>query len=146
MSIFDKSKSPSLELYVFHGIDDVVLGIFREERLLTYSSVPKRKLGEQLVESFENIMKICGIELNDLTGIYLKNSFSTWNASRLTTLFVKTIVEFSGVECYLREESQDQPDVLLSLKSFFKYRKTFRRVVSPESISPFYKKCPNINI
>lgn len=135
-----------VEVYIFHGLEDVVMGLFREDRMLGYTSVSKRELGEKWVESFGNAMKIAEVTLCNVEAIYLNNSFSTWNASRLITLFVKTIIHFEDIVLYLREESQDKMDVFSTLKSFCQHKNSFRRVKFEMDVTPLYKKCQNINI
>lgn len=139
-------ESRDVDVYIFHGLEDVVVGLFRGDRMLGYRFVSKRELGEKWVESFEGIMRVSDVKLDDVAAIYLNNSFSTWNASRLITLFVKTIIHFENISFYLREESQDKIDVFSTLKSFCNHRSSFRKVKSEMEISPLYKKCQSINI
>ncbi|GCE63297.1 hypothetical protein [Candidatus Mycoplasma haematohominis] len=136
----------SIDLYIFHGLEDVIFSFFEGEKLLKWKNVNKKQIGEKWVESFEICMKKLGIGLEDIEAIYLNSSFSTWNASRLITIFVKTLTTYRNINFYIREESQDKLDPNVALKSFYKDKKNFKSVQEPESIVPLYKKCPNINI
>lgn len=66
-----------VEVYIFHGLEDVVMGLFRGDRMLGYTAVSKRELGEKWVESFGNAMKVAEVTLCNVKAIYLNNSFST---------------------------------------------------------------------
>lgn len=135
------------EIYFFHGETDVVVSFFKDDKLINYFSVSKRKLGEELVEKFFNLLKDCNISLEEISSIYLSNSFSTWNASRLVTLFVKSLVFFKDIDLFSKDESLDKKDVDLELKKFVTIKKNFKLIYNPEELKPLYREgCPTISI
>lgn len=140
------SAAKNIDLYIFHGNEDVVFGFFSGEKLLRFKKINKQEIGEKWVEKFEHGMKKINIGLENIDSVYLNSSFSTWNSSRLITLFAKTLASCIGINFYLKEESRDKSDIDVALKSFYKDKKNFKFVKEPEGVAPLYKKCPNINI
>lgn len=144
--IRESDRQKTKIFYIFHAKDDVVISLFLGEKYFKHFSVSKRNLGEELVEKFEQFLKNCNFELNDVSEIYLNNSFSTWNASRLVVLFVKTICTFSKISLFLKQETSDKENTDLELKRFNNSKKNYKYIEDVDSFEPLYKKCTSLNI
>lgn len=141
------SQQRDIDVYIFHTKQDVAMAFFREEKCLKQTKVSKKQLGESLIETFQNSLKSLNLGLSNVKGLYLNSSFSTWNASRLVTLFVKTLTTFEErLSLFSLKESQDKDDLDLAVKNFYSIKKHFKEVEDPEKEEVLYKIWSNINI
>ncbi|AEG73805.1 hypothetical protein MHF_1573 [Mycoplasma haemofelis Ohio2] len=128
-------------LQIFHSKEDVVLALHSEDKCLDFRVVEKVRIGERFLESLENLYSSHDIWVDR---IYFRNSYSSWNASRLVVVCLKVLMSFGKFKVYLKEEELDVDDIDKEIGSF--NREEFKLLEDSEDLSPLYKKCPNINI
>ncbi|AEW45980.1 hypothetical protein MHC_05630 [Mycoplasma haemocanis str. Illinois] len=128
-------------LQVFHSKEAVVLALHSEDKCLDFRTVEKVRIGERFLESLENLYFSHNVWVDR---IYFRNSYSSWNASRLLVVCLKVFISFGKFKIYLKEEELDVDDIHKEIRNFNK--EEFKLLRGSEDLSPLYKKCPTINI
>lgn len=125
-------------LYIFYLGTNVSIAFLRYDEVIHRIEVPKRALGETLVESFGEAMKNLNMSLLNIDSIYFSSSPVELNAVRLVTLFVKTIISFSDIKLYVKQTSDKAENVEFIPGDFLKSREIFRHIKDPLDLVPFY--------